>query len=201
MKTTQFDDFESIRCRFHMGPAAIRNGRDRACAALLSATCETNIGLAMQINIESSHIAFRIADEFGCKLFIPSSIGAFGPASPLEAVPDVCYQRPHTFYGVSKVYTEMLGEYYHVKRGMDFRCLRYPGIISPIAEPGGGTTDYAVDIYKQIIGGKKRFECYLESDARHSVLTFSLTMNSITYIRIIVFFSEKEKYFQNLKTC
>ena len=64
--------------------------------ALLSATCEANIGLAMQINIESSHIAFRIADEFGCKLFIPSSIGAFGPASPLEAVPDVCYQRPHT---------------------------------------------------------------------------------------------------------
>jgi len=134
--------------------------------ALLSATCEANIGLAMQINVESSHIAFRIADEFGCKLFIPSSIGAFGPASPLEAVPDVCYQRPHTYYGVSKVYTEMLGEYYHVKRGMDFRCLRYPGIISAIAEPGGGTTDYAVDIYKQIIGGKKQFECYLEPDAR-----------------------------------
>lgn len=135
--------------------------------ALLSATCEANIPLAMKINVDTMHNAFRIADEFKCKLFIPSSIGAFGPTSPLEAVPDQCIQDPHTYYGVSKVYAEQLGSYYNVTRGLDFRCLRYPGIISAIAEPGGGTTDYAVDIFKQVVGkGEEAFECYLKPDAR-----------------------------------
>lgn len=135
--------------------------------ALLSATCETNLPLAMKVNIGSLHSAFEIAEEFKCKLFVPSSIGAFGPGSPLERVPDKCIQDPLTYYGVSKVYAELLASYASEKRGMDFRCLRYPGIISAEAQPGGGTTDYAVDIYQQVIGkGKTEFECYLSPDAR-----------------------------------
>merc|ERR1712071_733771 len=101
------------------------------------------------------------------KLFIPSSIGAFGPGSPLEAVPDKCIQDPLTFYGCSKIYAELMMGYMSKMRNNDFRCLRYPGIISPVAEPGGGTTDYAVDIYKQIVGeSQDHFECYLAPDAR-----------------------------------
>lgn len=135
--------------------------------ALLSATCETNLPLAKKVNIETLHTATEIAHEFNCKLLVPSSIGAFGPGSPLAAVPDKCIQDPTTYYGVSKVYAELLGSYYHSAKGLDFRCLRYPGIISAEAQPGGGTTDYAVDIYQQVIGkGKSEFECYLPPDAR-----------------------------------
>lgn len=135
--------------------------------ALLSATCEANLPLAMKVNIDTANSAMLIADEFKCKLFIPSSIGAFGPGSPLEAVPDKCIQDPLTFYGCSKIYAELMMGYMSKMRNNDFRCLRYPGIISPVAEPGGGTTDYAVDIYKQIVGeSQDHFECYLAPDAR-----------------------------------
>merc|ERR1711881_169652 len=140
--------------------------------ALLSATCEANVPLAMKVNIDTLHYACLIAEEFECKLLVPSSIGAFGPNSPLERIPDKCIQDPTTYYGVSKVYAEGLLNYYSVTRGQDFRCLRYPGIISPEAVPGGGTTDYAVDIYQQVIGqGKTEFECYLPPDARLPMMT------------------------------
>lgn len=135
--------------------------------AMLSATCESRPRQAKEVNVDTMHHAFTIAKEFACKLFIPSSIGAFGPGSPLDAVPDVCYQDPRTIYGINKVNAEQFITYYHDNHECDFRCLRYPGIISAVAEPGGGTTDYAVDIYKQIVGqGRSDFECYLKSDAR-----------------------------------
>ena len=81
------------------------------------------------------------------KLFVPSTIGAFGPESPRNPTPNLCIQRPKTIYGVSKVHAELLGEYYNKRFNLDFRCLRFPGIISYDSHPGGGTTDYAVQIF------------------------------------------------------
>jgi len=135
--------------------------------ALLSASCEANLQLAKAVNIDSVFTAFDLAAKYNCKLFIPSSIGAFGPNSPLDNVPDKCIQDPTTFYGVGKVLVEQFGNYKRQQNNLDFRCLRYPGIISPVAEPGGGTTDYAVDIFHQIVGaGKKEFTSYLAPNAR-----------------------------------
>lgn len=135
--------------------------------ALLSATCESNLKLAKEVNFDSVFTSFELAQKHNCKLFIPSSIGAFGPNSPLDNVPDKCIQDPTTYYGVGKVFVELFGNYYRAQHNLDFRCLRYPGIISPVAEPGGGTTDYAVDIFHQIVGaGKDSFTSYLAPTAR-----------------------------------
>ena len=82
----------------------------------------------------------ELAKQYGLKIFIPSTIGAFGPDSPRNPTPDLCIQRPRTIYGVSKVHSELLGEYYNHKFNVDFRCLRFPGVISYDTSPGGGTT-------------------------------------------------------------
>lgn len=135
--------------------------------ALLSASCEANLDLAKKVNFDSVFTAFDLAKRYNSKLFIPSSIGAFGPNSPLDDVPDRCVQDPTTFYGVGKVWVELHGNYMRNQHNLDFRCLRYPGIISPIAEPGGGTTDYAVDIFHRIVGANAtQFSSFLAPDAR-----------------------------------
>ncbi|XP_061481786.1 L-threonine 3-dehydrogenase, mitochondrial-like [Rhineura floridana] len=134
-------------------------------SALLSAVGEANVPLARSVNITGLHNILDIAAEHSLRLFVPSTIGAFGPTSPRNPTPDLCIQRPRTIYGVSKVHAELMGEYYHYRYGLDFRCLRYPGIISADSQPGGGTTDYAVQIFHDAIKTGK-FQCNLKPDTR-----------------------------------
>ncbi|XP_013382605.1 L-threonine 3-dehydrogenase, mitochondrial [Lingula anatina] len=134
-------------------------------SALLSAIGEANIPLAMRVNIEGVHNVMELAKQYHLKLFIPSTIGAFGPSSPRNPTPDLAIQRPQTIYGVSKVHAELLGEYYNYRFGLDFRCLRFPGVISADTNPGGGTTDYAVKIFHDALR-TGHHECYLEPDTR-----------------------------------
>jgi threonine 3-dehydrogenase len=109
-------------------------------SALLSAVGEQNVPLAVRVNIEGMHNVIELAKQYNLKIFVPSTIGAFGPDSPRDPTPNMCVQRPKTIYGVSKVHAELMGEYYHERFGLDFRCLRFPGIISSDSNPGGGTT-------------------------------------------------------------
>jgi len=134
-------------------------------SALLSAVGEKNVPLAIRVNIDGFHNALNLSNELGMRLFVPSTIGAFGEDSPKNPTPDVCVQRPRTIYGVAKVHMELMGEYYNHKTGLDFRCLRYPGIISAHSAPGGGTTDYAVEIFHHALQGND-FVCGLQSDSR-----------------------------------
>ncbi|XP_070555705.1 L-threonine 3-dehydrogenase, mitochondrial-like [Ptychodera flava] len=132
--------------------------------ALLSAVGEMDVPLAVKVNIEGVHNVMELAKRYKLRIFIPSTIGAFGPDSPRNPTPDLTIQRPRTIYGVSKVHTELFGEYYHYKHGVDFRSLRFPGVISAETTPGGGTTDYAVEIFEDaLITGKH--VCYLRPDA------------------------------------
>jgi len=131
-------------------------------SSLLSATAEKHFQAAFDLNFIGLKHVLEVARKHNCRIFAPSSIAAFGVSTPLDNVPDLTIQRPSTIYGVSKVYLELLGEYYHTAFGVDFRSLRYPGVISP-TPPGGGTTDYAVDIFFQGLKEKK-YECFLRED-------------------------------------
>ncbi|HPV14438.1 MAG TPA: NAD-dependent epimerase/dehydratase family protein [Candidatus Cloacimonadota bacterium] len=115
--------------------------------AVLSAKGEQDPTFAWKINMESLFNALEISRQTKGAVFTPSSIGAFGPTTPKDNTPQDTVMRPNTIYGVSKVAAELLGDYYHAKYGVDARGLRYPGIISYVTLPGGGTTDYAVEIY------------------------------------------------------
>ncbi|RIN28551.1 NAD-dependent epimerase/dehydratase family protein [Staphylococcus succinus] len=116
-------------------------------AALLSATAEKNPLFAWDLNMGGLMNALEAAREFNLQFFTPSSIGAFGPSTPKVNTPQVTIQRPISMYGVNKVAGELLCQYYFEKFNVDTRSVRFPGLISHIKEPGGGTTDYAVDIY------------------------------------------------------
>lgn len=120
-------------------------------AALLSATAEVNPLLAWNLNMGGLVNALEVARELSCQFFTPSSIGAFGPATPKDNTPQDTIQRPTTMYGVNKVSGELLCDYYYYKYGLDTRGLRFPGLISYVAPPGGGTTDYAVEIYYEAV--------------------------------------------------
>ena len=127
-------------------------------AALLSVVAESKPKLAWKIGIDGLWNVLEVARENGCAVFTPSSIGSFGPSTPHVGTPQDTIQRPHTIYGVSKVTTELLSDYYFHKYGVDTRAVRFPGLISNITLPGGGTTDYAVDIYYSAVRGEK-FVC------------------------------------------
>ncbi|WP_413364594.1 L-threonine 3-dehydrogenase [Lysinibacillus sp. 3P01SB] len=120
-------------------------------AALLSATAEKNPLLAWNLNMGGLVNALEVARELDMQFFTPSSIGAFGPTTPKDETPQDTLQRPTTMYGVNKVAGELLCDYYHTKYGLDTRGVRFPGLISYVTPPGGGTTDYAVDIYYKAI--------------------------------------------------
>ncbi|CCQ92756.1 conserved hypothetical protein [[Clostridium] ultunense Esp] len=117
-------------------------------AALLSATAEKDPLKAWNLNMGGLLNALEVARERKAQFFTPSSIGAFGPATPKEKTPQVTVQRPTTMYGINKVAGELLCDYYYLKYGVDTRGLRFPGLISYKTSPGGGTTDYAVEIYE-----------------------------------------------------
>lgn len=127
-------------------------------AALLSVVAESKPKLAWKIGIDGLWNVLEVARENGCAVFTPSSIGSFGPSTPHVGTPQDTIQRPQTMYGVSKVTTELLSDYYFHKYGVDTRAVRFPGLISNVTLPGGGTTDYAVDIYYSAVRGEK-FVC------------------------------------------
>ncbi|MGZ9869030.1 L-threonine 3-dehydrogenase [Priestia endophytica] len=129
-------------------------------AALLSATAEKKPLLAWHLNMGGLVNALEAARELNCQLFTPSSIGAFGPTTPKNLTPQDIIQRPTTMYGVNKVSGELLCDYYYYKFGVDTRGLRFPGLISYMTPPGGGTTDYAVEIYYEAIK-HKRYTSYI----------------------------------------
>lgn len=131
--------------------------------ALLSATGEKNPQLAMRINMGALQNSLEIAREKGCSLFTPSSIGAFGGDFPRDNTPQDTIMQPNTIYGVCKVAGELLSNYYHTRFGVDTRSVRFPGIISNVTLPGGGTTDYAVEIYYEAVR-TGRFTCPISHD-------------------------------------
>ena len=131
--------------------------------ALLSAVGEHKPLLAWNINVGSLLNVLEIARELNLSVFIPSSIGAFGPSTPKKNTPQDTLMRPSTIYGITKICGEMLGDYYFNKYGVDTRGLRYPGIISNVTMPGGGTTDYAVDIFYHAIQ-KAAYTSYLSEN-------------------------------------
>lgn len=130
-------------------------------AALLSAVAEGKPQLAWKIGVGGLYNTLEICREKGCALFTPSSIGSFGPDTPRDNTPQDTIQRPQTIYGVTKVTGEMLSDYYARRFGVDTRSVRFPGLISYVAPPGGGTTDYAVDIYYSAVKGET-FRCPLK---------------------------------------
>ncbi len=130
-------------------------------AAILSAKAEATPQTAWNVNINGLYNILEVARETNCAVFTPSSIGAFGPGTPLNDTPQDTIQRPTTMYGVTKVAGELLCDYYYKRFGVDARGVRYPGIISHETLPGGGTTDYAVEIYYEAIR-KQKYTCFLK---------------------------------------
>lgn len=127
-------------------------------AALLSATAERLPLKAWDIQMNGLLNILEIARTHNCAVFTPSSIGSFGPTTPHVNTPQDTIQRPTSMYGVTKVATELLSDYYFHKYGVDTRSVRFPGLISYITPPGGGTTDYAVEIYYAAVKGEE-FVC------------------------------------------
>jgi len=134
-------------------------------AAILSAVGEKDPQMAYRINMGGLLHVLEVARTHDCAVFHPSSIGAFGPGTPPDPAPQDTIQRPTTMYGVTKVAGELLCDYYHHRFGLDTRGVRYPGLISHIAEPGGGTTDYAVDIFYHAVRNG-RYTCFLAADTQ-----------------------------------
>lgn len=130
-------------------------------AAILSAKAEANPLLGWSVGVGALMNCLEVARIYNCAVFTPSSIGAFGPETPHDGTPQDTIQRPKTIYGVTKVTGELLSDYYFKRFGVDTRSVRYPGLISNVTLPGGGTTDYAVEVYYAAVK-KETFVCPLK---------------------------------------
>ena len=138
-------------------------------AAVLSAAGEASPLTAYRTNMDGLLNVLEAAAVGGRQVFVPSSIAAFGPTSPRDPTPQSTLQRPTTIYGVTKVAGELLCDYYHARFDVDARGLRFPGLISYSAPPGGGTTDYAVDIFHAALEGRP-YRCFLRPDTRMDMM-------------------------------
>ncbi len=134
-------------------------------AAILSAVAEENPQKAWSINMTCLQNVLEVARSVPCQVFYPSSIAAFGPSTPITYTPQDTTQRPTTIYGIAKVAGELLCDYYFQKYGVDTRGLRFPGLISYHTLPGGGTTDFAVEMYYEALKSKK-YTCYLRANTQ-----------------------------------
>ena len=132
-------------------------------AALLSVVAENKPKLAWHIGVNGLWNVLEVAREQQCAVFTPSSIACFGPETPADHTPQDTIQRPRSLYGITKVTTELLSDYYYRRYGVDTRAVRFPGLISYVTPPGGGTTDYAVDIYYSAVKGEE-FVCPIAKD-------------------------------------
>lgn len=147
-------------------------------AALLSAKAEAFPKVAWDINMGGLVNALEVARELDLQFFTPSSIGAFGPSTPKDKTPQDTLQRPTTMYGVNKVAGELLCDYYFQRFGVDTRGVRFPGLISYVAPPGGGTTDYAVEIYYEAVK-KKAYTSYIAEDTYMDMMYMPDALNAI----------------------
>jgi len=165
--STDDGPFEHLDCTHlrQIQEAVRRHGIDTIyhLASLLSAVGEERPQVAWHVNMGGLYRVLEVAREHGCAVFFPSSIGAFGPTTPRSHAPQEAVQRPTTIYGVTKVAGELLCDYYTRRFGIDTRGLRLPGIISHVAPPGGGTTDYAVDLFHQALR-HRHYTCFLGPD-------------------------------------
>jgi len=150
-------------------------------AALLSATAEAKPLLAWNLNMGGLVNALEVARELQTQFFTPSSIGAFGPSTPKDQTPQDTIQRPTTMYGVNKVSGELLCDYYYHKFRVDTRGLRFPGLISYVAPPGGGTTDYAVEIYYEALKNKK-YTSYIGKGTYMDMMYMPDALNAIVQL-------------------
>jgi len=150
-----------------VGQAVMRHRADAIyhLAAILSAVGERDPRLAWHVNMTSLEAVLEVAREQGCAVFTPSSIGAFGSDTPKNPTPQDTLMRPSTIYGITKVAGELLCDYYYERYGVDTRGVRFPGLISYGAPPGGGTTDWAVDIFRGAVE-HGRYTCFVRADTQ-----------------------------------
>ena len=150
-----------------VGQAVMRHDADTVyhLAAILSAVGERDPRLAWHVNMTSLESVLDVAREQKCSVFTPSSIGVFGPDTPKDRTPQDTLMRPATIYGITKVAGELLCDYYFRRFGVDTRGVRYPGLISYGAPPGGGTTDWAVDIFHEAVA-HGQYTCFLGPDSQ-----------------------------------
>jgi len=163
LNALDFNQIEHIIEKYHVEEVYLM-------AALLSATAEKNPAFAWDLNMNSLFHVLNLAKAKKIKkVFWPSSIAVFGPTTPRENTPQFTIMEPTTVYGISKQSGERWCEYYHNIFGVDVRSVRYPGLISWSTPPGGGTTDYAVDIYHKALSDGK-FECFLSEETRFPMM-------------------------------